>query len=255
MVLSVIIASMFFLWRFEKADEAYDELAYESTPVSLEEKDEYEYDETKFYKFALAFIAIVLLTVLLAPTKVYWLSYILAAIAWAFLSLLIVNVKKLTRKVPVFNRAGEKQKEKDGTEAKKEVTDKKLAGNLIFSIWCLGIPVALGVVYAKASSAKVANFEKIFSTGKVVIWMFVIYMIALGILAVLHYCFDLSTLIERLLKGGSSSEDEDVYSDSSLDPHSLVNWWKRNWLIVSIICLVVIVCVVCACMLHANGIL
>ncbi len=197
---------------------------------------------------------------------------ILATLCIAFVVSLIIKVKIWTRQVPAYDEHNNKIYDSKGDVVTTGVKDKKLCAKTLFAIWCLSIPTAVCLVYAKASLAG-SNFSHPIKTLLSFFWVFILPLVVVGLVAFVHYSI-ISGLAMRFadwFEGDSEADEEepdeepdhretstteDIYSDSSLDPNSIANWWKRNWVIVIVaVLLVVCAAVCCHIILHTYGIL
>ena len=191
-------------------------------------------------------------------------TLVIAVIYFAFIVFLTVNVKIWTEYVQVYDDKGRKVFDDYGYEQKEAVKDKGRSVKTLFTIWCLSVPMAVCVVYAKASLAG-ANFLNPLKTLKGFLWAFILPLIVVAIIAVVHF-LRISGVVLRFADWliGDDDEDEteeesparetpsartandeyeDIYSNSP-------RWYQQvNWVYVGCAVFVIAVIVVCGIIL------
>ena len=214
---------------------------------------------------------------ILVAKPVPYVTYVLVTLYLIFIIILTLSVKIWVHNIPVYDKDGKKEKDDYGNDKTVSVKDKALCMKILFAVWCLTIPSALCMVYAKASLAG-TNFSNPLKTVKGFLWTLILPLIVVGIVALIHY-LRISGIVLKFgdwLEGDEdeTSEDEeepcdhredpdqrDIYSDSSLDPNSKSNsdsfsiWWEKNGVIAVVAGILVVCAVICLCILQSNGVI
>lgn len=197
-------------------------------------------------------VANIITTLVAKPAPI--LAIVLAFVYFAFLIFLTINIKMWNEKVPVYDDNGKKIEGEF-----EEEPDKILAVKQLFSVFCLGIPMAVNTALAKAFLVG-NNFTHPWKTIKELIWFFIFPLLALVVISIVQY-LRIRGYFPRFA-GWLSSDDEDDEpetpsntqttrtTDEYEDIYSNSRWYQRiNWIYVGCAIGLAVVAIVCVIIL------